>query len=302
MFSDLLQQNGLSFDRLHSFCLVAEAGGVTKAAKGDPARQSLYSRQIRELEEFFGVELIRRSGRGIVLTPAGISLNILVREQITVLADFKNECQQQPVEVVLGAGDSVIQWLLLPRLAEIRERFPGVRFKFLNLATADAVKRLADGMIDFAVAREDSLTRPLDARPMGVMGYALFIPQNHPAVRKNSMDSQWLDNLPLATLEGEGSFRSDLAEIARKQKFRLNIQVECSSFPLAARAVSRGDVAAILPAIAATELAGLAAVEVKLSFLRQFDRNMCLATNPRRVRLRPILDQIGTTMAKLCQF
>jgi DNA-binding transcriptional LysR family regulator len=302
MFSDLLQQNGLSFDRLHSFCLVAEAGGVTKAARGDPARQSLYSRQIRELEEFFGVELIRRSGRGIVLTPAGASLNILVREQITVLADFKSECQHQPVEVVVGAGDSVIQWLLLPRLAEIREHFPGVRFKFLNLATADAVKRLADGMIDFAVAREDAVTRPLEARSMGVMGYALFIPQHHPAVRQNPADGKWLDNVPLATLEGEGSFRSDLAEIARKQKFRLNIQVECSSFPLAARAVSRGDVAAILPAIAATELAGLAAVEVKLSFLRQFDRNMCLATNPRRVRLRPILDQIGTTMAKLCQF
>ena len=302
MFSDLLQQNGLSFDRLHSFCLVAEAGGVTKAAKGDPARQSLYSRQIRELEEFFGVELIRRSGRGIVLTQAGATLNILVREQITVLADFKSECQHQPVEVVLGAGDSVIQWLLLPRLAEIRERFPGVRFKFLNLSTADAVKRLVDGMIDFAVAREDAVTRPLDARPMGVMGYALFIPQNHPAARQNPADGKWLDNVPLATLEGEGSFRSDLAEIARKQKIRLHNQVECSSFPLAARAVSRGDVAAILPAIAATELAGLAAVEVKLGFLRQFDRKMCLATNPRRIRLRPILDQIGTTMAKLCQF
>ena len=71
MSDDLLQHSGLSLDRLQSFCCVAEAGGVTKAAKGDPARQSLFSRQIKELEEFFGVELMRRSGRGVALTEAG---------------------------------------------------------------------------------------------------------------------------------------------------------------------------------------------------------------------------------------
>src|SRR5258708_3771717 len=151
MFSELLSQGGLSLDRLQSFCLVAEAGGVTKAAKGDPARQSLYSRQIRELEEFFGVELIRRKGRGIALTAAGANLHVIVRQHFVALSDLKNECKGKPVEVAIGAGDSIIQWLLLPRLAEIRKRLPRVRLKFLNLPTDEAVKRLADGVIDFAV-------------------------------------------------------------------------------------------------------------------------------------------------------
>ena len=55
MFRDLFQTTGLTLERLHSFLMVAEAGGVTKAAGGDPNRQSLFSRQIKELEEFFGV-------------------------------------------------------------------------------------------------------------------------------------------------------------------------------------------------------------------------------------------------------
>lgn len=301
MFAELLQQNGLSFDRLHSFCLVAEAGGVTKAAKGDPARQSLYSRQIRELEEFFGVELIRRSGRGIVLTKAGVRLNLIVREQITALGDFKNECAGQPTEVVIGAGDSVIQWLLLPRLGEIRQRFPGVRLKFLNLATEVAVKRLADGLIDFAVVRGDAVDRPLESAPLGVMGYSLFIPLSHRAAMVKARDAKVLDNLPLATLEGEGSFRAALAEIGRRQKIRVNIQVECSSFPLAARAVSRGGVSAILPAIAASELQAMGALEIKLDFLRHFDRNMSMASNPRLVRIRPILEQAGASLSQMCR-
>lgn len=73
MFTELLQQGGLALDRLLSFCFVAQAGGVTRAAKGDPARQSLFTRQIKELEEFFGTEPIRGKGRGIVLTGAGVS-------------------------------------------------------------------------------------------------------------------------------------------------------------------------------------------------------------------------------------
>ncbi len=301
MFAELLQQGGLSLDRLQSFCLVAQAGGVTRAAKGDPTRQSLFSRQIKELEEFFGAELIRRKGRGIALTEAGARLNIIARECCSALSDFKSECKNQPVEVVIGAGESVIQWLLMPRLDKIREQLPNIRLKFLNLPTADAVKRLADGLIDFALVRKHAVARPLQTSSLGVMGYSLFIPATlQPAGRKDSL--KLLDALPLATLEGEGSFRSDLAQIAKKAGVKLNIQIECSSFPLAARAVAKGNVAAILPTIAIADLPVEAANPIPLSFLKAFDREMCLASNPRLIRIRPILSQAATILTQTCHF
>ena len=302
MISELLQQGGLSFDRLQSLCLVAEAGGITKAAKGDVTKQSLYSRQIRELEEFFGAELMRRKGRGIILTHAGAGLHRIVREQFAALSDFKQECKNQPVEVVIGTGDSIIQWLLLPRLAAIRQPLPRVRLKFLNVSTDDAVKRLADGLIDFAIVRQDAVHRPLLNTPLGVMGYSLFIPQSLKSTSGNNQGLKLLHELPLATLEGEGSFRVVLAEIARTKKINVNIQIECSSFPLAARAVSAGNVAAILPRIAAVEFPDLATQQVSLDFLRRFDRKMCLASNARLVRIRPILKQVGDSLTRLCHF
>jgi DNA-binding transcriptional LysR family regulator len=281
---------------------VAEAGGVTKAAKGDPARQSLCSRQVRELEEFFGAELIRRKGRGIVLTEAGASLHAIARECFTALSDFKTECPGRPVEIVIGTGDSIIQWLLLPRLKEIRRNDPRVRFKFLNLPADEAVKRLADGLIDFALVREDAVARPVQAVPLGVLRYSLFIPQTlKPPIRpKDGLNL--LDDLPLATIDGEGSFRVALAETARKHKIKVNIQIECSSFPLAARAVIKGEMAAILPSIADGELQKTGAVEVPLDFLRHFDRRMCLCSNTRSVRIRPILQNVGESLTKLCGF
>ena len=157
-------------------------------------------------------------------------------------------------------------------------------------------------MIDLALVREDAVARPIQAVPLGILGYSLFIPQTlkPPARPKDGL--KLLDNLPLATIDGEGSFRVALAEIARKQKIKVNIQVECSSFPLAARAVVKGEMAAILPCIAAAELEKIGAVAVPLDFLRRFDREMCLCSNARSVRIRPILQKVGASLAQLCRF
>lgn len=48
MYQKLLSQSGFSMDRLATFCAVADAGSIVSAAKGEPSRQFLMSRQIRE--------------------------------------------------------------------------------------------------------------------------------------------------------------------------------------------------------------------------------------------------------------
>ena len=50
MFDELLQQGGLSLDRLLSFCLVAQAGGVTKAAKGEAEANAAARAQLAEMK------------------------------------------------------------------------------------------------------------------------------------------------------------------------------------------------------------------------------------------------------------
>jgi len=104
MFQNLLFKGGLSLDRLASFCAVAEAGSIVKAAGGDPVRQSLISRQIRELEEFFGAELTWRRGKGLAVTPAGRRLAALVRGQLQDLDDFLRESAGGTKEFSIGAG------------------------------------------------------------------------------------------------------------------------------------------------------------------------------------------------------
>ena len=248
------------------------------------------------------MELMRRKGRGIALTDAGARLNVLARECLAALLDFKHECQAQAVEAAVGAGESVIRWLLLPRLEQIRARAPHVRLRLLNLPTNEAVKRLGDGLIDFAVVRKDAVARPLRAKSLGVMTYALFIPRTLRGVRNQTKGLKVLDGLPLATLEGEGTFRSTLSALARKHGARLNVQVECPSFPLAARAAAEAKVAAILPVIAAADLETAGFGQVAFPFLKGLDRELCLASSPRLMRIRPALESLVAVLSEVCRF
>src|SRR6266516_1932958 len=106
MFDKLFVEAGLSLDRLRSFCMVAEAGAVTKAAGRNPVRQSQFSRQIKELETFFGTELMLRGKKGIVLTPAGKRLAQISRGIFSALEDFNSDCKAEPQRFAIGAGDS----------------------------------------------------------------------------------------------------------------------------------------------------------------------------------------------------
>jgi DNA-binding transcriptional LysR family regulator len=298
MFADLLSESGLSLERLHSFCLVAEVGGVTRAAKGDPAKQSLYSRQIKELEEFFGAELMRRKGRGIVLTPAGQRLHAAAREQFAALSDFKTECRGNPLEIVIGAGESIIQWLLLPRLEAVEKKGPNARHKFLNLTNTDILHRLNDGLIDFGVVRKGEVTKPLRSAPLGRMSFSLFIPKEMQANITGKQFPALLASLPLAVLEGDGSFRQQLTAT----KLPVQIKVECSSFPLVARALASGTMAGILPSIAAEELRRLGMNEIPTKALQGFDREICFAWNPRQLRIRPALDKSRRIFVEALRF
>ena len=161
MFAEMLSKGGLSLDRLHNFCRIAEAGGITKAAGGDPGRQSLYSRQIKELEAFFGVELKVRRGKGMVLTDAGQQLARLTRAHLLGLAEFQRTARKLPQCISIGSGNSVIEWVLVPCMGTLNKALPEARFECYGDRTRVIVSRLLDLTLDLGIIREDAVQRPL---------------------------------------------------------------------------------------------------------------------------------------------
>ena len=208
MFENLFANSGLSLERLKTFREIVAAGGITAAAGDDSNRQSQYSRQLKELEKYFGVELLRRGHGPVELTDAGQRLYEIIGHTLSALQEFLLTCAGQPVELKIGAGESLIQWLLLPRLSGLSAAHPRLAVTLQNMTTDEILKGLVDGALDFGVVSRCEPHRSLGSVQLGNLEFRLFAPAALlPANPRLKVKSDILGHLPLAMLEGSAGIR-----------------------------------------------------------------------------------------------
>ncbi|MBS7557075.1 MULTISPECIES: LysR family transcriptional regulator [Pseudomonas] len=119
---------------LISFEAAARHESFTKAAQELSLTQGAVCRQIASLEEFLGVELFRRSRRGVKLTEAGLSYSRRVATQLdAVERDTLSVMGQQGANVIELAVVPTFgtQWLL-PRLKDFQKQHPEVTVNLTN--------------------------------------------------------------------------------------------------------------------------------------------------------------------------
>ena len=266
----LLDRKGLSLDRLRAFSEVAEAGGIARAAPGEPVRQSQLSRQLGELEAALAVALFSRVRRRLLLTPAGERLLRVVRELSRGLEDLR--APDEPIRVALGAGDSVLQWLVLPKLGALGAR---VRIRLLALSAAELVSALEEHAVDLGILRASEPTRELRRAVVGRVEYALFSPKRAPSA-------------PLAVAMAEPRLRSALGSLGTPG-------LECETFPQVAAALESGQFRGVLPMIARHSLRGSFDV-MRLPALDALATNLVLAWRPRLDHVRPEVGAFRKTL------
>jgi DNA-binding transcriptional LysR family regulator len=248
-FDRIFDVAGLSLDRLRSFLRVVEAGSLTKAAQGDVTKQSQFSRQIKELENFFGVALTRRVGRRIEITEEGHRLALVIRRHFRELDDFREAMAGRSVSVRIGSQGSVIDWLLVPRLCDISKALGNAMIELEQLRTLDVVRAVADGRLDFGIVREDALPTETKRWRLGSVGYAVFAANAH--WKGSATVEDIIRNAPVADLLPGGQFASRWQEWLTKKKLRPRVLARVSSFTDLARVVQAGHAAAVLPEMAA---------------------------------------------------
>lgn len=290
MYQKLLSQSGFSLERLAGFCAFADAGSIAAVSKGDPSKQSLLSRQIRELETFFAVELVRRVGRGLELTDSGRELAAIGRQNFKGLADYMARCQRQEWTARLVASNSVAQWLLLPRLKAISERQPGVHFEIFHEQTRDMISGTREGTYDVAFVRKDALVAGLKHEILGEIGSYLFIPKTlTKQIPKSAAEA--ITTLPMALPVG-GRMRATIERLAATKGRPPRVTVSCTSYLQAAEIVRSGLCAAVLPETALSTLDGKSLHRLPVS-----DKlTLCLAWTPRSLETRPALAELISTL------
>jgi DNA-binding transcriptional LysR family regulator len=277
---NLLAKSGLSLERLRSLLAFAEAGSIVRAAGGDPVRSSLISRQLRELEEFFEVELVAKRGKGLILTEAGRRLTGLVREQFQALEDFGTSTAGRSVRLSLGAGNTILEWLVAPRLGPAAMK--GVEFDLHHERQAEMIGHLQDGSLDLAIIAKEPLGRQFATAPLGAIDYALYIPKK---LGRGSNLRHALRELPLAMPIG-GRVREAVIKYAGELK---GWTLGTTGYLNALASVKAGHYASVLPTLAASDL-GATVRSIKIPETIIPKRQIVLAWKRRTAATRPAVE------------
>ena len=290
MYETLFSRAGLSLDRLRSFREIVLAQGISAAAQGDPNRQSQLSRQLRELETFFGTELLVRGRGPLRLTPAGAELNRLSGGFLGAAEEFLNTCAQAPIQLTVGAGESLVHWWLLPGLARQAAQKRRWTFTFENLRNDEMLDRVLDASLDLAVTTRPTEDNRLRAEAVGTLDHGLFVPRRWLAGRPKLDLKRALDELPLAVLNSRsGEILRALESEAARMRHPLRIELRLSSYPQLAMAVREGMVAAVMPTQASTALAGADYELLHPAFLKKQSRKVWLVWNRSLAEVRPAI-------------
>lgn len=274
MSLDLDTLTGISIDRLRSFCLVVESGSIVSAANRDPGKQSLYSRQIRDLEEAFETKLFRREGKYLRLTVDGVRLASITSAYFSALGELARSGNGgRPISI--GAAESIVRWVLAPRMAEVTSA-AGRPIDIHTLRTSDAVARLEAGSVDVAILRADAVTDGLATLPFPSLEYVLIAPRSILPERHGTTTGK-LGVLPIVLLTGDGRFVQSAFKVARENGFDLRVVMRVESLSLAAAAAKTLEAAVFVPTQARGEFPADQYACLDVEGIRSLDRPLVVA-------------------------
>lgn len=303
MFENLFSRSGLSLDRLHSFLAFADARSIAKAAPGDVNRQSQISRQISELETFFGAELTLRRGKTLALTSAGERLANLIRQQLQDLDDFRNEQTKVKKTFTVGAGASIIDWLVLPALKGIRDALDQSTVRLDTLRSRSLVEAVGEGRVDFAIVREDALFREAKRISVCQITFHLCVPK---CLLKRGVPPHAVDDpkvwkaLPFTAGKDGGQLDLTIRQAMADAGVDFRPLIECNSMLQARQLIEQGTCAGVLPSVGIHGLDSNQVIIRAFAPLKKYGRHLVLHWNERQMRRRGVEpDVIGQIAAAL---
>jgi LysR family hca operon transcriptional activator len=169
---------------LRYFVAVADAGSLTVAAEQKlHTSQPSLSRQIRDLEQEVGVQLMNRSARGVELTSAGKAFLEHARMALVQAEAAKEAALRaaQPVKPTFALGFlSGAEIGLLPEVERVlRAEFPGIDIRLSSDYSPVLAKALMRRKLDAAFMRPEEYAEDLAYRRVRTDPLVFVFPSDH---------------------------------------------------------------------------------------------------------------------------
>lgn len=286
MYEIIFRKKGLSLDRLQTLVQIAEAGGVTKAAQGDPVRQSLYSRQLKDLSKFFDAELAKKEGRSLKLTPLGQKISAITLDYFASLAQIIDKTGKSALPLSIGTGNILTQWVLPKIIADLYREY-AIPVRCSCLRTRDVITQISEGILDLGIVHAKDVPSYLEKADVGTIEYRIYVPRSlFPDLSSPPELSNVLKNVPLAALDASGDYNDAVEDMARKHSGAKGIQFRYSSMANILTMIQHDACAGVLPLLVRDALKSNAYWELNCPGMKSFRRPLTLCWRKRMVEIR----------------
>ncbi|CAN5817195.1 LysR substrate-binding domain-containing protein [soil metagenome] len=199
----------LELRHLRYFIAVAETGSVTLAAETRlHTSQPSLSRQIRDLEDEVGVELLRRGARGVELTDAGKAFMDHARLALSQVDAAIEAARRavQPIKKRFALGfltGQEMTWLPLA-MHTLRDELQNVDVTVSSNYSPDLADALARGRLDLAFMRAEP-GFDLDYKTVRQEPLVVLMPSDHSLAAQQTVRPEQLVGEPFVSMGSKAS-------------------------------------------------------------------------------------------------
>lgn len=140
---------------LQYFLAVTREQSISGAAQALHLSQPTLSRQLKDLEEELGKQLMIRGNRRITLTEEGMLLRKRAEEIMELVKKAEDEISLADDiiagDITVGAGETEGMRYLVKAAKEIQKKFPLIHMHILSGDKASVLEQLDKGLIDFGL-------------------------------------------------------------------------------------------------------------------------------------------------------
>ena len=201
----------------HMKILVAvyQKGSVTRAAEALHLSQPSVSLAIKELEDYYGVELFTRMGRRIVPTECGNAFYGYAVHVVSLMDELETQMRNWDTVGTVRIGATItIGTVLLPGLVkQFQEEFPELKVEIQVCPASQVEQLILDNRIDLGLIEAQPLHKELRAIPFLTDELRAVLPPDSPLAARDSLTIEELAAYPMLMREPGSAGRTGLEAI-----------------------------------------------------------------------------------------
>ncbi len=231
---------------LLTFLTVAQSGGISAAARILHRSQPTITERLQRLSDMVGEPIYIRSGRGIVLTPAGESLISTARRMRDVTNEFEDVVlRRQRLQsgiLRIAATNTVASYFLPQRLASFQKIYPDIDIHlrggvtdWKDISIPDWDLFFLEGGVDIEALPSYYLITPWMQDEI-----VTIFPVGHPLLQKKIIRLEDLMSYPLIWRERTSGIRRSVEQIFSSERLAPKQSIEVTGVEAVGTAVEAG--------------------------------------------------------------